>query len=89
MKLHLSEEELYDIKKFKNFFSLLFSAKLGEEHAHKVLQFEKKQEAILKERQNTFQEAFEEEIQQYKTHGIKELRKSMIFFICFFSHNIL
>ncbi|GFT74610.1 dysbindin, partial [Nephila pilipes] len=49
--------------------------KLGEEHAHKVFEYEKKQENILKERQHTFQEAFEEEVEQYKKHGLKNLRQ--------------
>ncbi|XP_071037915.1 dysbindin-like [Parasteatoda tepidariorum] len=70
---HRFQLAMYKEKKLSDFEDM--KAKLGEEHAHKVFQHEKKQSAVLRERQNTFQEAFEEEIQQYKTHGIRELRK--------------
>lgn len=70
---HRFQLAMYKEKKLADFEDM--KVKLGEEHALKVLQYEKKQEAILKERQNIFQEAFEEEIQEYKVHGIKELRK--------------
>ncbi|XP_054710676.1 dysbindin-A-like [Uloborus diversus] len=68
---HRFQLAMYKEKKLADFEDM--KVKLGEVHAHKVFEYEKKQEAILKERQNTFQEVFEEEVQQYKTHG--ELRK--------------
>ncbi|KFM82686.1 Dysbindin, partial [Stegodyphus mimosarum] len=70
---HRFQLAMYKEKKLADFEDM--KVKLGEEHAHRVFEYEKKQEAVLRERQNTFQEAFEEELQQYKTHGIKELRK--------------
>ncbi|KAG8200302.1 hypothetical protein JTE90_028486 [Oedothorax gibbosus] len=73
---HRFQLAMYKEKKLADFEDM--KAKLGEEHAHRVLQYEKKQDAVLKERQHTFQEAFEEELQQYKTQGtegIRELRK--------------
>ncbi|GIY13107.1 uncharacterized protein CDAR_420701 [Caerostris darwini] len=70
---HRFQLAMYKEKKLADFEDM--KAKLGEEHACRVLEYEKKQGEILKERQNTFQEVFEEELQQYKKHGIKELRK--------------
>ncbi|GIX89973.1 dysbindin [Caerostris extrusa] len=71
---HRFQLAMYKEKKLADFEDM--KAKLGEEHACRVLEYEKKQGEILKERQNTFQEVFEEELQQYKKHGIKELRKN-------------
>lgn len=68
---HRFQLAMYKEKKLADFEDM--KVKLGKEHAHKLFEHEKKQDAYLRERQNTFQEAFEEEIQQYKVHG--ELRK--------------
>ncbi|GFT95826.1 dysbindin [Trichonephila clavipes] len=70
---HRFQLAMYKEKKLADFEDM--KAKLGEEHASRVLEYEKKQEVILKERQHTFQEAFEEEVQQYKKHGLKNLRQ--------------
>jgi len=43
--------------------------KLANEHSEKVLRHEKQQEKILKERQQTFGEAFNEEMNEYKKTG--------------------
>lgn len=70
---HRFQLAMYKEKKYADFENM--KAKLNEEHSNKVYEFEKKQMAVLEERQHTFQEVFEEELQQYKAHGIKELRK--------------
>ncbi|XP_055943222.1 dysbindin-like [Argiope bruennichi] len=70
---HRFQLAMYKEKKLADFEDM--KAKLGEEHAHRVQEFEKRQSLILKERQNTFQEVFEEEVKEYKKHGLKELRR--------------
>ncbi|GBN05310.1 hypothetical protein AVEN_67889-1 [Araneus ventricosus] len=70
---HRFQLAMYKEKKLADFEDM--KEKLGDEHAHRVQEFEKRQSAILKERQNTFQEVFEEEVKEYKKHGLKELRR--------------
>lgn len=43
--------------------------KIALEHGNKVKAYEKEHRVVLSERQKAFQEAFEEEITYYKTHG--------------------
>ena len=43
--------------------------KLALDHTKKVQQYEQQQQSILKERQEAFQAAFEEELNYYKTQG--------------------
>ena len=52
------------LKKFYQFVE-----KLANEHAEKVLKHEQQQEKLLKERQETFAEAFNAELQEYKKTG--------------------
>ncbi|XP_033212677.1 dysbindin protein homolog [Belonocnema kinseyi] len=44
-------------------------AKLASEHSEKILKHELKQQRTLRERQATFEEAFKEELNQYKATG--------------------
>lgn len=46
--------------------------KLSEEHAIKVMEYEEKMQNTLKERQEIFKSAFEEQMQLYKTEGTIE-----------------
>jgi len=55
------ENKLADLEQLK--------IQLANAHAEKVLAFEAKHQKVLKERQETFKEAFEEEMQHYKIHG--------------------
>lgn len=64
---HRFQLALYKEKKLADFEAL--RAKLAEEHAHNIAEFERRQKEILKERERTFKEAFEEDLQQYRQHG--------------------
>lgn len=50
--------------------------RLAVEHTNRVKEFEKQHQNILKERQEAFQMAFEEELNRYKTHGKIERQES-------------
>jgi septal ring factor EnvC (AmiA/AmiB activator) len=50
--------------------------KLALEHSHKVQEFEKHQQNILKERQEAFQAAFEDQLNLYKTQGKIDRKES-------------
>ncbi|XP_011501786.1 PREDICTED: dysbindin protein homolog [Ceratosolen solmsi marchali] len=64
---HKLQLALYQEKKLSEFN--LIKEKLASEHAAKVLEYEQEQEKILKERQDTFEEAFKEQIKEYKQTG--------------------
>jgi len=55
------ERKLGDLEQLK--------AKLSREHVQKVMEHEVRQSEVLRERQAAFQEAFEEEVKHFKTHG--------------------
>jgi hypothetical protein len=60
------------ILKFKlerKHFIFYLIEKLAKEHADKVLRHEQEQEKFLKERQDTFEEAFNEQLREYKKTG--------------------
>jgi len=63
--MHLMYIYLLFIIKFK----LFFLAKLGKEHIQRVSQHELKQQQKLKERRETFEEAFKEDLEEYKATG--------------------
>ena len=46
-----------------------FSVNLAAEHADKVVQHERKQQNLLKERQDAFGQAFQQDIEQFKISG--------------------
>lgn len=64
---HRFQLALYKEKKLAAFEEL--KVKLAQEHSKKVQEFEMRQQQVLKERQEAFREAFEEEMQHYKIHG--------------------
>jgi len=45
-------------------------AQLTDDHLRKIREFEKKKEALLKEKQDQLQQAFNKDLQQYKSAGI-------------------
>ena len=47
----------------------MVSVRLAEEHAQKARGFEAKLQEKIQERQQVFEEAFREEIENYKLHG--------------------
>ena len=55
----------------ENIITLSFSflASLATQHSDKLLQYELKQQKLLKERQETFGKAFEQDLEQYKQSG--------------------
>ncbi|XP_012270950.1 dysbindin protein homolog [Orussus abietinus] len=64
---HRFQLALYKEKKLSELDSV--RAKLAEEHSNKVLQHEIKQQKTLRERQETFEEAFKQELEEYKNTG--------------------
>lgn len=44
-------------------------AKLANEHIERVSKFELKQQKMMKERRETFEEAFKEQLEEYKATG--------------------
>ena len=51
------------------YFKLIFLAKLANEHTERLSQHELNQQKKLKERRETFEEAFKEDLEEYKTTG--------------------
>ena len=47
----------------------LFSVTFAEEHARKARGYEAKLQEKIQERQQVFEDAFKEEIENYKRHG--------------------
>jgi hypothetical protein len=48
---------------------ILFSANLASEHADKVVQHELRQQKMLRERQDAFGQAFQQDVQEFKLSG--------------------
>lgn len=48
---------------------MLILAKLADEHIERVSQYELKQQKMMKERRETFEEVFKEELKEYKETG--------------------
>lgn len=47
----------------------LLLAKLADEHSKRVVEYELKNQVILKERQQTFEKVFRDDIETYKATG--------------------
>ena len=52
-------------------------SRLAVEHTHRVQEYERQQQIVLKERQEAFQMAFEEELKRYKAHGRIERQEAI------------
>lgn len=74
-----------------------FPANLASEHADKVVQHELRQQKLLKERQDAFGEAFQQDVQHFKLSGSLPSKYKMSLFwkwkyntelLCFFVHKV-
>ncbi|XP_045667647.1 dysbindin isoform X2 [Ursus americanus] len=77
---HMQSQQLENYKKNKRKELETFKAELDAEHAQKVLEMEHTQQAKLKERQKFFEEAFQQDMEQYLSTGylqIAERREPM------------
>lgn len=77
---HMQSQQLENYKKNKRKELETFKADLDTEHAQKVLETEHTQQAKLKERQKFFEEAFQQDMEQYLSTGylqIAERREPM------------
>nr|CAD7460819.1 unnamed protein product [Timema tahoe] len=67
---HFSHQQLLPIKVVTSVVQVCVCVvKLAREHADKVLQYEMKQQRMLKERQATFQQAFNQDLHEFKQTG--------------------
>ncbi|XP_033341142.1 dystrobrevin binding protein dysbindin isoform X1 [Megalopta genalis] len=64
---HRFQLALYEEKKLAELN--IVKAKLADEHVERVSQHEKKQQKMMKERQETFDEVFKEQLEEYKATG--------------------
>lgn len=67
---------------FYDLFQINFLEKLANEHTERLSQHELNQQKKLKERRETFEEAFKEDIEEYKATG----SILSMFFISIYSH---
>ncbi|XP_006891681.1 PREDICTED: dysbindin isoform X2 [Elephantulus edwardii] len=77
---HMQSQQLENYKKNKRKELETFKAELDAEHAQKVLEMEHTQQLKLKERQKFFEEAFQQDMEQYLSTGylqISERREPM------------
>ncbi|XP_029799347.1 dysbindin isoform X2 [Suricata suricatta] len=77
---HMQSRQLENYKKKKRKELEAFKAELDAEHTQKVLEMEHSQQAKLKERQKFFEEAFQQDMEQYLSTGylqIAERREPM------------
>ncbi|XP_072801739.1 dysbindin isoform X2 [Vicugna pacos] len=77
---HMQSQQLENYKKNKRKELETFKAELDAQHAQKVLEMEQTQQAKLKERQKFFEEAFQQDMEQYLSTGylqIAERREPM------------
>ncbi|XP_015670176.1 dysbindin isoform X2 [Protobothrops mucrosquamatus] len=70
---HMQILQLENYKKTKRKELELFKAELDTEHVQKVLDMEHTQEMKLKERQKFFEEAFQQDMEQYLTTGYLQI----------------
>ncbi|KAM9489435.1 dysbindin-A isoform 2-T2 [Clarias gariepinus] len=70
---HLQIVQLENYKKKKRKELESFKAELDAEHAQKVLEMEHAQQAKLKERQKYFEEAFQQDMEQYLSTGYLQI----------------
>ncbi|NXA39039.1 DTBP1 protein, partial [Eudromia elegans] len=68
------------------FVSVLHSAELDAEHAQKVLDMEHTQQMKLKERQKFFEEAFQQDMEQYLSTGYLQIAERRGKFYCQVAH---
>ncbi|XP_047652161.1 dysbindin [Phacochoerus africanus] len=77
---HMQSQQLENYKKNKRKELETFKAELDVEHTQKVLEMEQAQQMKLKERQKFFEEAFQQDMEQYLSTGylqIAERREPM------------
>lgn len=77
---HMHSQQLENYKKSKRKELEIFKAELDAEHTQKVLAMEHAQQTRLKERQKFFEEAFQQDMEQYLSTGhlhIAERREPM------------
>ncbi|XP_049479145.1 dysbindin-like isoform X4 [Panthera uncia] len=77
---HMQSQQLESYKKKKRKELETFKAELDAEHTQKVLEMEHTQQTKLKERQKFFEEAFQQDMEQYLSTGylqIAERREPM------------
>ncbi|KAM6453904.1 dysbindin isoform 3-T3 [Liasis olivaceus] len=70
---HMQVLQLENYKKTKRLFYFPIPAELDVEHVQKVLDMEHTQEMKLKERQKFFEEAFQQDMEQYLTTGYLQI----------------
>uniref|UniRef100_A0A2K6PFU6 Dystrobrevin binding protein 1 n=1 Tax=Rhinopithecus roxellana TaxID=61622 RepID=A0A2K6PFU6_RHIRO len=68
---HMQSQQLENYKKNKSYS--VSSAELDAEHAQKVLEMEHTQQMKLKERQKFFEEAFQQDMEQYLSTGYLQI----------------
>lgn len=77
---HMQSQQLENYKKNKRKELETFKAELDAEHSQKVLEMEQTQQLKLKERQKFFEEAFQQDMEQYLSTGylqVMERREPM------------
>ncbi|XP_055988244.1 dysbindin [Sorex fumeus] len=70
---HLQAQQLENYKKKKRKELEAFKAELDAEHNQKVLEMEQSQQMKLKERQKFFEEAFQQDMEQYLSTGYLQI----------------
>ncbi|XP_023065591.1 dysbindin isoform X2 [Piliocolobus tephrosceles] len=70
---HVQSQQLENYKKNKRKELETFKAELDAEHAQKVLEMEHTQQMKLKERQKFFEEAFQQDMEQYLSTGYLQI----------------
>ncbi|XP_062953807.1 dysbindin isoform X2 [Cynocephalus volans] len=70
---HMQSQQLENYKKNKRKELEIFKAELDAEHAQKVLEMEHTQQMKLKERQKFFEEAFQQDMEQYLSTGYLQI----------------
>uniref|UniRef100_A0A2K6GCL4 Dystrobrevin binding protein 1 n=1 Tax=Propithecus coquereli TaxID=379532 RepID=A0A2K6GCL4_PROCO len=70
---HMQSQQLENYKKNKRKELETFKAELDAEHTQKVLEMEHTQQMKLKERQKFFEEAFQQDVEQYLSTGYLQI----------------
>ncbi|XP_055426649.1 dysbindin isoform X3 [Bubalus kerabau] len=80
---HTQSQQLENYKKNKRKELETFKAELDAEHSQKVLEMEQTQQLKLKERQKFFEEAFQQDMEQYLSTGYLQIaeRRGQLFSI--------
>lgn len=83
----MKEMHFIQSKSFQIDFKLIFLATLANEHTERLSQHELNQQKKLKERRETFEEAFKEDLEEYKATGsIPSMSFLCILFIFMYFH---